>query len=305
MQNVIEDIRIYTLTESYDSVLYVPLTLYSPAGFAPRHMLNLDTFELVDIDYGGDGFPSYNGETYDPNTDQFEDWPIILSDESGEHAIAIYSPDAINRYSGPWYGSWDYGVRSIGYGRWYMGAGWGAKIALFFRAGETPISTNVFRQFVVFGTLQNVKDTIGYLAETEGPLINRGSAAHLINLAFDTNYTPSAQSFLDVPTDHEYYADIEHFAADSITGGCAYQLFCPDQALVRRAAVTYLLKRMGESAASCTTPIYDDVPDEAPLCGWINRAYEIGLDTGCGNGNFCPVDPVTVDDLRNLIEAAL
>jgi hypothetical protein len=115
-----------------------------------------------------------------------------------------------------------------------------------------------------------------------------------------SSYSPP--SFLDVPIGYPYYRDVEQFKADGITSGCGYSLFCPDQALTRAAAVTFLLRKLGYTQASCTPEIFTDVPSSFGLCGWVNKAYEIGLTTGCGTNLFCPNDPVLQSTLETYIE---
>lgn len=301
MPNVIESITAFSVPSYYDSVLFVALTLYTPGGFAPRHAVNLESGDLEEIDWGGGGYPTYNELDYDPITDQFIDDPIILSTEDENYAIAFYSPDAVNRYPGPWWGTSEYGGWSYGYGRWYMG-GFGSKIALFFGAGHTAPAMYDFRQFVVFGTLQDVEDTIIYLHETERPAISRGYAAYLINSAFGGGFDPPlVPSFVDVPIDHPYYADIEQWKSESITTGCQYGWYCPDQKLTRAAALTFLLRKLGYSPMTCNPELYEDVPSFFPLCGWITKAHSFGLDTPCSSDLFCPNDPVTLQELSDLI----
>jgi len=303
MGNVIETFTRYELPTAYSSVLFVPLSLYSPGGFAPRHVYNLDENELEAIDYGGAGYPTYNEENYDPVTDQFLDNPVILSAADGEHAIGVYSPDAVDRWAGPWWGTWPYGVRSLGYGRWYMNESWGAKIALFYSGGQTASPIYNFRQFVVLGSLQDVADTIGYLHATERPTVTRAYAARVINLAFGTDYNlPPTPSFLDVVAADPYYPDIEQFKADGITTGCGSSMYCPDQLLTRSAMVTFLLRKIGESANPNLPQVFDDVSASTPLFGWIQRAYEIGLTDECAPDHFCPNDPVTIETLQEYIE---
>jgi hypothetical protein len=48
----------------------------------------------------------------------------------------------------------------------------------------------------------------------------------------------------------------------------------------------------------CAPPnIFNDVPETSPFCRWIEELANRGIVTGCGNGNYCPADPVTREQM--------
>ena len=51
------------------------------------------------------------------------------------------------------------------------------------------------------------------------------------------------------------------------------------------------------SPPPCTTPIFADVPASSPYCPWIEELARRGVITGCGGGNYCPLAPVTREQM--------
>ncbi len=105
----------------------------------------------------------------------------------------------------------------------------------------------------------------------------------------------------DVPTDAWYaneVADLDreydlfHFTT------CA-EGFCPNEPIKRNIMAVWTVRILeNEEPGSATETSFDDVPTETTqdqyYAGFINRLYELGVTTGCGDGSgFCPEDPVT------------
>jgi hypothetical protein len=104
------------------------------------------------------------------------------------------------------------------------------------------------------------------------------------------------RSFSDVPATHLFYRFVETLLHHSITGGCGSGAYCPAQATTRaQMAVFALVAREGAgfSAPACGAPVFGDVPAGSPFCSWIEELARRGVVTGCGNGNYCPGEPVT------------
>jgi hypothetical protein len=58
----------------------------------------------------------------------------------------------------------------------------------------------------------------------------------------------------------------------------------------------FLIRARGESPAACTGLRFGDVTAAsvgAEFCGYIEKLAASGITSGCGNGKFCPFDPVT------------
>jgi S-layer homology domain len=56
---------------------------------------------------------------------------------------------------------------------------------------------------------------------------------------------PSVATFLDVPTNHPFFREIEALAASGITLGCTATTFCPDAALTRAQVAAFLARALG------------------------------------------------------------
>jgi hypothetical protein len=51
-----------------------------------------------------------------------------------------------------------------------------------------------------------------------------------------------------------------------------------------------------------TTPL-QDVPAASPFCRWIEELARRGVVSGCGDGNYCPADAVTREQMAVFISA--
>jgi uncharacterized protein YkwD len=56
---------------------------------------------------------------------------------------------------------------------------------------------------------------------------------------------------------------------------------------------------------SFTTLLFGDVPADYWSSAWIARLYEAGITGGCGNGNYCPEDTVTRDQMAVFLERGI
>jgi cytochrome c peroxidase len=118
--------------------------------------------------------------------------------------------------------------------------------------------------------------------------------------------TPPSGAFDDVLPDHWAYSQVEAVFAAGITGGCstAPSLFCPDAPVTRGQMAVFIETALGHSPRACPGQ-FADVSASDPFCGFIERLAEEGITGGCGNGNFCPNDPVTRGQMAVFIEGAL
>lgn len=103
--------------------------------------------------------------------------------------------------------------------------------------------------------------------------------------------------FGDIPVNHWAAAWIEILAADKITGGCGNGNFCPEQYITRDQMAVFLLRiKHGADyvppSAGGSTGFYD-VPNDYWAAAWIKQLAAEGITSGCGQGNFCPLSPVT------------
>ncbi len=105
------------------------------------------------------------------------------------------------------------------------------------------------------------------------------------------------ETFLDVPLSHFAYQYIQAVYNAGVTAGCAFRLYCPDNPTTRAQMAVFLLKASEGSSYTpppCTGTLFDDVPCTGGIFDpWIEDLAGRGITGGCGNGNYCPTDPVT------------
>ena len=138
-----------------------------------------------------------------------------------------------------------------------------------------------------------------------GMWINHDAAPLSFNIG-DTgsiDYTLIAQDnpfpFADVPVDYWAWNFIEQLYASGITGGCSVNplQYCPEE-IVTRAQMAVFLLRGNHSSAYMPPDVgpgtgFGDVPTTYWSAAFIKQLAGEGITMGCGNGNYCPEDPVT------------
>jgi hypothetical protein len=107
-------------------------------------------------------------------------------------------------------------------------------------------------------------------------------------------------SFSDVPRTSPFYRFVESVLHNGVTSGCAPGTFCPTDPTARdQMAVFVLVAREGAGyrPPDCGTPIFNDVPASSGFCRYVEELVRRGVVNGCGNGNYCPSNPVTREQL--------
>ncbi|MDH3638961.1 MAG: S-layer homology domain-containing protein, partial [Gammaproteobacteria bacterium] len=104
--------------------------------------------------------------------------------------------------------------------------------------------------------------------------------------------------FNDVSTSSFAASWIEEFKTRQVTGGCSANppLYCPDDPITRTQMAVFLLKVIHGSAYTPppgTGTLFTDVNVGDFALAWIEQLAKENITGGCGNGNFCPNDPVT------------
>ena len=110
---------------------------------------------------------------------------------------------------------------------------------------------------------------------------------------------PTLTTFSDVPATYWSWAYIGRLYGAGITGGCATGplRYCPEDT-VTRAQMAVFLER-GIHGSSYTPPSlgagtgFGDVPPDYWSATFIKQLAAEGITAGCGNGNYCPEQPVT------------
>lgn len=103
--------------------------------------------------------------------------------------------------------------------------------------------------------------------------------------------------FGDVSPGYWSAAWIKQLATEGITTGCGNGNFCPEHPVTRAQMAVFLLRakyRAGYIPPAVGSGTgFGDVPPGYWSAAWIKQLVSEGITSGCGNGNYCPENPVT------------
>jgi hypothetical protein len=119
---------------------------------------------------------------------------------------------------------------------------------------------------------------------------------------------PPAKEFDDVAADHPMHDYIVKLYDAGVTGGCTGTSYCPDAPVTRGQMAVFLVTSLGQGSNNCAGDVYSDVNAATvgdAFCGYIERITADGITAGCGNGKYCPNDPITRGQMAVFIEVAL
>lgn len=114
-------------------------------------------------------------------------------------------------------------------------------------------------------------------------------------------------SFSDVSPTAGIWPFVEAIAAAGITGGCGGTSYCPNSNVTRAQMAVFLLAAEhgpGYAPPPATGTVFNDVPANSFAAAWIEQLAAEGITGGCGNGNYCPNDPVTREQMAAFLLAA-
>src|SRR5262249_20921863 len=101
--------------------------------------------------------------------------------------------------------------------------------------------------------------------------------------------------FSDVSEADPLHSWVETIIRNGITAGCGGGNYCPSAPTTRAQMAVFLLR--SEFGPLYLPPqavgIFADVPPADPFAPWIEELANLGITAGCGNGDYCPSDPVT------------
>jgi hypothetical protein len=105
--------------------------------------------------------------------------------------------------------------------------------------------------------------------------------------------------FIDVPGGHQFYDFVTTLVSNGITVGVGGGNYGVDQATLRQQMAVFILKA---KHGLCYAPppcvgTFPDVPCTSIFAPWIEAMANEGITGGCGNGNFCPQNPVRRDQM--------
>jgi hypothetical protein len=105
--------------------------------------------------------------------------------------------------------------------------------------------------------------------------------------------------FLDVPGSQQFYDFVTTLVSNAITVGVGNGLYGVNDPTLRQQMAVFLLKgRHGLCYVppNCTG-VFSDVPCPSTFANWIEALAAEGITGGCGNGNYCPQNPVRRDQM--------
>jgi hypothetical protein len=116
-------------------------------------------------------------------------------------------------------------------------------------------------------------------------------------------------SFTDVPPANPFYRFVEALFHKGITSGCGTDIYCPSSSTSREQMSVFVLvakEGSGYSPPACAPPnTFGDVPETSPFCRFIEELASRGVVSGCGGGNYCPMDPVSREQMAVFVLATL
>ena len=94
---------------------------------------------------------------------------------------------------------------------------------------------------------------------------------------------------------------------DGIAAGCSSSpaLYCPDIPVTRAQMSALVWKGMfGDQAPPACSGLFKDVPCPSLFADYIEALAGLGITAGCGNGDFCPHDPITNGQMATFLVKA-
>ena len=114
---------------------------------------------------------------------------------------------------------------------------------------------------------------------------------------------PSSSSpFRDLHRAPVHEHNVSALADAGVTGGCTDTRFCPNRTVTRGQMATFLANARGLSPVAGSR--FTDVPADAVHAGTINAIADAGITRGCGDGRFCPDEPLTRAEMASFLVRA-
>jgi hypothetical protein len=119
-----------------------------------------------------------------------------------------------------------------------------------------------------------------------------------ITVAGQTFTVFQGAQFNDVALNHPFYTEIGKLSSRGVTLGCGAGVYCPDDIVTRQQMAAFIIRARGElNPPFPASQRFPDVPPNNPFYAFIDRMAVLGITLGCGGGNYCPLDPVTRDQM--------
>jgi CSLREA domain-containing protein len=136
------------------------------------------------------------------------------------------------------------------------------------------------------------------------PALAPGSADDLVVTNTDgtkgTLVKAFVADFLDVPNSNQFYSFVTKLVSNAITAGIGGGLYGVNDSTLRQQMAVFLLKaKLGlcYTPPACTPGFFTDVPCPSTFANWIQAMATQGITGGCGDGAYCPQNPVRRDQM--------
>ena len=105
--------------------------------------------------------------------------------------------------------------------------------------------------------------------------------------------------FLDVPAANLFHDYVARLVVNGVAAGVGGGNYGVNQSTLRQQMAVFLLK--GKHGVCYAPPpctgIFGDVACPSPFANWIEALAAEGITGGCGNGDYCPQNPVRRDQM--------
>jgi predicted outer membrane repeat protein len=122
------------------------------------------------------------------------------------------------------------------------------------------------------------------------PVSRQAMAAFMFRFAGEPEFTvPATPTFPDVPTDHQFYGEIEWLASNGIASGYSDDTFRPTASVSRQAMAAFMFRFAGEPEfVAPGTPTFPDVPTDHQFFDEIEWLASTEITGGFGDGTYRP-----------------
>ena len=138
----------------------------------------------------------------------------------------------------------------------------------------------------------------GGIVESDSGTWNKFTTISSSACSWPSYSPPFFSSFTDVQMSWATWNWIERLRNAGITQGCAQGIYCPLDNVSRQHMAIFLLRGKYCGNAYVPPPVngvsgFLDVQPGWVTAPWIKKLAGDGITQGCGNGNYCPHDPVS------------
>ena len=134
--------------------------------------------------------------------------------------------------------------------------------------------------------------------------VTREMMAAFLFRALELTPTEASNLFMD-DDESPFEAEIDTLAVAGITTGCGNGIYCPER-VVTRAEMASFLARAFAGEGSFDPPPNAFTDDEgSPHEADIDRIAVMGITRGCGEGRYCPDQPVTRAEMASFLVRAM